>query len=92
MPRYLVLRSFADGLNISADERGAEECLKVVANNILDEVTWIRSFVTGDRKKSYCLYDAPSPEALRRAARRNNLPVDLIIEVSVLEPYFFMFH
>ncbi len=92
MPRYLVLRSFADGLNIPADERGAEECLKVVANNILDEVTWIRSFVTGDRKKSFCLYDAPSPEALRRAARRNNLPVDLIIEVSVLEPYFFLYH
>ena len=92
MPRYLVLRSFKDGLNIPADERGAEECLKVVANNILDEVTWIRSFVTGDRKKSFCLYDAPSPEALRRAARRNNLPVDLIIEVSVLEPYFFIYH
>ena len=92
MPRYLVQRTFEDGLNIPADERGAEECLKVVANNILDEVTWIRSFVTGDRKKSYCLYDAPSPEALRRAARRNNLPVDLIIEVSVLEPYFFIYH
>jgi hypothetical protein len=92
MPRYLVLRSFTDGLDISADERGAEVCLKVVSNNILDEVTWIRSFVTGDRKRSFCLYDAPSPEALRRAARRNNLPVDLIIEVSVLEPYFFMYH
>ncbi len=92
MPRYLVLRSFTDGLNIPADERGAEECLKVVSNNIMDEVTWIRSFVTGDRKQSFCLYDAPSPEALRRAARRNNLPVDLIIEVSVLEPYFFMYH
>jgi hypothetical protein len=92
MPRYLVQRTFENGLNIPADERGAEECLKVVANNILDEVTWIRSFVTGDRKKSYCLYDAPSPEALRRAARRNNLPVDLIIEVSVLEPYFFIYH
>ncbi len=92
MPRYLVLRSFVNGLNIPADESGAEECLKVVTNNILDEVTWIRSFVTGDRKKSFCLYDAPSPEALRRAARRNNLPVDLIIEVSVLEPYFFIYH
>ncbi len=92
MPRYLVLRTFPYGLNISADERGAEECLKVVKNNTLDEVTWIRSFVTCDRKKSFCLYDAPSPEALRRAARRNNLPVELIIEVSVLEPYFFIYH
>jgi hypothetical protein len=92
MPRYLVLRSFTDGLNISADNYGAEECLKVVANNTLDEVTWIRSFVTGDRSKTFCIYDAPSPEALRRAARRNNLPVDLIIEVSVLEPYFFLYH
>ncbi len=92
MPRYLVLRSFETGLNISTNEHGSEECLKVISNNTMDEVTWIKSFVTEDRRKSYCLYDAPSPEALRRAARRNNLPIDQIIEVSVLEPYFFMYH
>ncbi len=66
MPRYLVLRSFAEGLGITGDEDGAEECLKVVNNNILDEVTWVHSYVTGDKKKTYCIYDAPSPEALRR--------------------------
>ena len=90
MPRYLILRSFTDGLNIPADLKGAEECQEVVNNNTMDEVTWIHSYVTGDKKKTICIYDAPSPEAVRRAARRNNLPVDMIFEVSVLEPYFYL--
>ena len=90
MPRYLILRSFTDGLNIPADLQGAEECLEVVNNNKMDEVTWIHSYVTGDKQKTFCIYDAPSPEAVRRAARRNNLPVDMIFEVSVLEPFFYL--
>jgi hypothetical protein len=90
MPRYLIIRSFADGLGIPANIQGAEDCLEVINNNTMDEVTWIHSYVTGDKKQTFCIYDAPSPEAVRRAARRNNLPVDLIIEVSVLEPYFYL--
>jgi hypothetical protein len=90
MPRYLIQRTFSAGLGITGDAEGLDECLKVVNNNMLDEVTWVHSYVSMDKKQTFCIYDAPSPEAVRRASRRNNLPVDLIIEVSVLDPYFYL--
>jgi hypothetical protein len=89
MPRYLVERTFPDGLQIPPNEDGAHVCRTVVATNADDLVTWLHSYVTKDKKKSYCIYDAPSPEAIRWAARRNNLPVDKITEVRVLDPYFY---
>ena len=89
MPLYIIERSFPEGLNIPEGSTGANVCLKVVSNNSIDEVTWIHSFVSKDKKKSYCLYEAPSPEVIRKAAKRNGLPVDKITEVSVLEPYFY---
>ena len=89
MPRYLVERSFPEGLRTPVDDEGAEICRKVVLNNAEDNVTWIHSYVSDDGKKSFCAYDAPSPEAIRRTARRNNLPIDRITEVRVLDPYFY---
>lgn len=90
MPRYLIERTFAEGLKLSSDSEGANDCLKIINNNLDDEVTWVHSYVTEDKQKTFCIYDAPSPEALRRAARRNNLPVDKIREVKVLDPYFYI--
>ena len=89
MPRYLVERTFPDGLAIPMNEEGAGVCLNVVDNNLQDSVTWVHSYVTPDKKKTFCIYDAPSPEAIRTAAKRNNLPVDRITQVSVLDPYFY---
>jgi hypothetical protein len=89
MPRYLVERSLPEGLKIPMDDEGAEICRNVVLNNAEDNVTWIHSYVSEDGKKTYCAYDAPSPEAIRRTAKRNNLPVDRITEVRVLDPYFY---
>ena len=89
MPRYLVERTFPEGLQIPLNEEGARVCQTVVTTNIDDLVTWVHSYVTQDKSKTYCIYDAPSPEAVRHAARRNNLPVDKITEVSVLDPYFY---
>ena len=89
MPRYILERTFPDGLAIPATEQGAQVCLTVVGNNAQDGVTWVHSYVTGDKKKTFCVYDAPTPEAIRRAAQRNSLPVDRITEVSVLDPYFY---
>jgi len=89
MPRYLVERTFADGLAIPMNEEGTVVCRSVVANNAEDLVTWVHSYVTPDKTKTFCVYDGPSPEAIRRSARRNNLPVDRITEVSVLDPYFY---
>ena len=90
MPRYLVERSFPDGLALPANAQGAQVCLAVIGNNAEDGVTWVHSYVTGDKTKTFCIYDAPTPEAIRRAAGRNNLPVDKITEVRVLDPYFHM--
>jgi hypothetical protein len=49
----------------------------------------VHSYVTGDKNKTFCIYDAPSPEDIRKVAQRNNLPVDRISQVSVLDPYFY---
>jgi hypothetical protein len=90
MPRYVVERTFPDGLALPANMEGAQICLTVIGNNTQDGVTWVHSYVTSDKKKTFCIYDAPNPEAIRTVAQRNNLPVDKITEVRVLNPYFHM--
>ena len=52
-------------------------------------VTWIHSYVSEDKQTTFCVYDGPRPEAIRRAAERNGLPVDRMTKVSVLDPYFY---
>lgn len=89
MPRYLVERTFPQGLNIPATDEGAETCKVVVGNNSEEMVTWVHSYVSDDKGKTFCIYDGPTPESIRRAATRNGLPVDRITEVSVLDPYFY---
>jgi hypothetical protein len=90
MPRYLVERAFPGGLAIPTTPEGAQACLGVVDNNAGLGVTWIHSYVTPDRDRTFCIYDAPDPEAIRTAAGRNDLPVDSITEVRVLDPYFYV--
>lgn len=90
MPRYLIEREFPDGLSIPQDESGAELCRAVIDNNAEDGVTWIHSYVTPDRRQTFCIYDGPTPEAVRRAAARNKLPISKIAEVRVLNPYFYL--
>ena len=89
MPRYLIERTFAEGLSIPNGAEGAEVCRGVVERNELEGVTWLHSYVSEDRKRTYCLYDGPSPEAIRKTATDNELPVDGITEVSVLDPYLY---
>jgi hypothetical protein len=89
MPRYLVQRTFTDGLVIPVSEEGATACRVVVDNNAGLDVTWVHSYVSRDKSVSYCVYDGPSPEAIRKAAEANGLPVDHITEVTVLDPYFY---
>ncbi len=60
MPRYLIERTFSEGLQISADTIGADECLKIVSKNLDDEVTWIQSYVSEDKLKSFCITRRPS--------------------------------
>jgi hypothetical protein len=89
MPRYIVERTFPDGLRIPLDAQGAQACAAVVGNNTASDVTWIHSYVSQDLRKTFCVYDAPSPAAIRETAGVNNLPVDSITAVSVLDPYFY---
>lgn len=89
MTRYLIEREFPDGLRIPQNEAGASQCRTVVENNAEDGVTWVHSYVTPDCKHTFCIYDGPTPEAVRRAAARNKLPISKIVEVRVLDPYFY---
>lgn len=89
MARYLIERSFPNGLAIPINDDGATACLGVVERNAEVGVTWVHSYVSDDRKKTFCIYDGPDPESIRRAAERNNLPIESIIRVRVLDPYFY---
>ncbi|MFI4889726.1 MAG: DUF4242 domain-containing protein [Steroidobacterales bacterium] len=89
MPRYLIEREFPDGLSIPQDKAGVNICGKVIESNAEDGVTWIHSYVTPDHTRTFCIYDAPTPEAIHRAATRNKLPITQITEVHVLDPYFY---
>jgi hypothetical protein len=89
MPRYLVQRSFSEGLNIPINNEGAAVCGGVVEKNAEQGVTWVHSYVSEDKARSFCIYDAPSPEAIRKSAADNHLPVDQITQVTVLDPYFY---
>ena len=89
MPRYVVERTFAEGLHIPIDNGGAELCRGVIERNAEEAVTWISSYVSEDKTRTFCIYDAPTPEAIRKTAARNQLPVDRITRVSELNPYFY---
>ncbi|MEH0416217.1 DUF4242 domain-containing protein [Streptomyces sp. B21-083] len=89
MPRYLVRRTFPEGLHIPMSDEGAKTCTSVIEGNAASAVTWVLSYVSRDKSVTYCVYDGPSPEAVRQAARTTGLPVDGITEVTVLDPYFY---
>jgi hypothetical protein len=89
MPRYMVERTFADGLAIPIAGGGAEICKTVVERNAELGVTWVHSYVSEDKKTTFCVYDAPTPEAIRATAAANELPVGRITKVRVLDPYFY---
>lgn len=89
MPRFLIERTFPEGLSIPVNVEAAVACLGVMKNNAKEGVSWVHSYVSGDRTRTFCIYDGPSPDAVRRAAERNGLRVDGMTEVRVLDPYFY---
>jgi hypothetical protein len=89
MPRYMVERIFPDGLHVPVNADGAQALGKVIDANSAQGVTWVHSYVSADKTRTFCIYDAPTPEAIRQVAERNALPVESITEVSVLVPYFY---
>jgi hypothetical protein len=82
MPVYMIERRFADVLDLTAAEADG-------VNRINDDegVRWLYSFLSTDKRKTYCLYEAPSADAIRRAAERAGLPADVIVEMTAtLQP------
>ena len=77
MPLFMIERQFADELDLTAED--ADGLRKV---NDEESIKWLYSFLSADKKKTYCLYEAPSAEAIRRAAMRAGLPADVITEVT----------
>lgn len=81
MPLYLIERNFAEQLEVSP-----EAAAGITRINDDVGVRWLYSFLSADKMKTYCLYEAPSAELIREAARRNGLPADVVIAVSELSP------
>jgi hypothetical protein len=77
MALFLIERSFAEALNPNAAD------IKALGEiNAAIGVRWLYSFLSADRRKTYCLYEAETAEEIREAARRAGLPVDEIVELS----------
>ena len=77
MPRFLIERNFAEALEVTKE--GAEQVRQI---NDQEGIKWLFSFLSPDKRKTYCLYEAPSADAIREAAKRANIPADVIIEIS----------
>jgi len=81
MPLFLVERNFAEDVML-------DDATVSSIRHINDEIgiQWLYSFLSADKRKTYCLYEAPNAEAIRVAARRLSIPADIVIPVSELRP------
>jgi hypothetical protein len=81
MPLYVIERGFVEDLDLSSED------VRLIDEINADEgVRWLFSFLSADRRRTYCLYEAPSPDAIIAAARRANVPADAVVEVSSAAP------
>jgi hypothetical protein len=77
MPMYVIERAFAEQLDLTSDD------VKLIEEVNADEgVRWLFSFLSADRRRSYCLYEAPSPDMIVAAAQRVGIPADVVVEVD----------
>ena len=77
MPRYMIERTFAELVEV--DKESAAEVRRI---NDEEGIRWLFSFLSADKLKTYCLYEAPSADAIRIAAKRLKIPADSIIEIG----------
>jgi len=83
VPVYMIERTFAEQLDLTNDDVNLIEEI-----NADEGVRWLFSFLSADRRRTYCLYEAPSPEAIIAAAQRADVPADTIVEVDPATPQF----
>jgi len=77
MPLFVIERTFADQLELSDDD------VRLIEEVNADEgVRWLFSFLSADRRRTYCLYEAPSAAAIVAAAERSDIPADEVVEVQ----------
>jgi len=77
MPMYVIEREFAEQLDLTSDD------VQLIEEVNADEgVRWLFSFLSADRRRSYCLYEAPSPDMIVAAAKRVGIPADAVVEVN----------
>jgi hypothetical protein len=84
MPKFLIERNFAEELEVTE-----ADVLGITKINDDAGVKWLFSFLSPDKRKTYCLYEAPDAESIRRAAKMANVPADVIVEVSDIGPDMF---
>ena len=81
MALFVIERNFAEQLDVDAlDQAG----IKAVNDDV--GIRWVYSFLSADKKKTYCLYEAPNAEAIREAAARLGVPADVIVPVDQYVP------
>jgi hypothetical protein len=86
MPLFIIERNFAEQLEMNRDMASDISLVNADVG-----VHWLFSFLSADKKKSYCLYEAPNAEAIREAARLLNIPADVIVEIgSEIKPEMFV--
>jgi hypothetical protein len=78
---FLIEREFATELELDAGGVAG-----IIAVNDSVGVRWVTSFLSADKRKTYCLYEADSEDAILEAARRNDVPADVIVRVDQIDP------
>jgi hypothetical protein len=84
MARFMIERNFAERLEMTKE--AADQVARI---NDEEGVKWLFSFLSADKRKTYCLYEAPDAEAIRRAAKRLSIPADVVVEIGDLRPEMF---
>ena len=85
MARFLIERNFAE--QVEATKEIVDQVTRI---NDEEGIKWLFSFLSPDKRKTYCLYEAPDAEAIRAAARKRGLQADVVIEVEELRPEMFV--
>ncbi len=81
MPMFVIERNFAEQIDDAELDRAG---IKLVNDDV--GIRWLYSFLSADKKKTYCLYEAPNVEAIREAAARLGIPADVIVAVEQIQP------
>ena len=81
MALFVIERNYADQLDTDALDYAGIRLVNDDAG-----ISWVYSFLSADKKKSYCLYEAPNQEAIIEAAARLGIPADVIVAVDQFGP------